>query len=126
MCIEEKLLGLGLKPIGGQYSPMSFKEIKQLERILGDTLPDDYKNFVSTYGCSYFPNHMVLVRPRRPHRMTSATAAGLNSPRSWVASKAPIIRSCSPPSYCAPECPRRCFLLLRVYGQQVLFGRNRK
>lgn len=70
MTIDEKVQSLGIHPIYGRYYPLEPTEIKALEKTLGYSLPEKYKDFVSRYGCSHFPHQRVQVRsvqPAPPH-----------------------------------------------------------
>jgi hypothetical protein len=66
MTFEARLKELGLKPLYGNYRPMSADEIAQLEQAMGGSLPDDYKSFISKFGCSHFGRCKMVVRPITP------------------------------------------------------------
>jgi hypothetical protein len=61
--IEQKLGLLGMKPIYGSYLPLAPDEISRIEHLVGSELPPDYKAFISKFGCAYFPDSEVAVRP---------------------------------------------------------------
>jgi hypothetical protein len=60
--LEQKLYELGLAPLYGQHCPLAPGEIQAVEQFIGFTLPDDYKEFISEYGCAHFEDGHVMVR----------------------------------------------------------------
>ncbi|HXG10999.1 MAG TPA: SMI1/KNR4 family protein [Gemmataceae bacterium] len=64
--VEQKLRELGIAPLYGEYHPLSPGEIREVEQLVGFSLPDDYKEFISKYGCAYFADKRVVVRTVEP------------------------------------------------------------
>ncbi|SRR5713101_8066466 len=81
MILEARLATLGLQPIYGTYRPLSSDEIATLEALMGGALPDDYKAFVSKFGCSYFGESAIVVRPATlpPREVTSTGLLGFGA-----------------------------------------------
>lgn len=75
--IEARLTQLGIKPLFGEHFPLTEDELAELEQLLGAALPDDYRGFVSKFGCAYFPGVRILVRPVSPPPEDVAEQGGL-------------------------------------------------
>lgn len=53
--IDEKLSALGIEPeSGGEFTPMTEAEVREIENRIGATLPEGYRRFLTTYGSSLF------------------------------------------------------------------------
>lgn len=65
--IEDKfrLLG-GIVPIGKAFAPMTEEELHSIETDLGESLPEDYRDFLLTYGAASF-GELVEFRLRDSH-----------------------------------------------------------
>ena len=58
MNLTEKLEKLGINPCGEkEFSPLSEREIKRIEIELKTVLPEDYRQFLATYGESDFEEY---------------------------------------------------------------------
>jgi hypothetical protein len=62
MTTVQKLESLGIKPIYEEYYPLTKEDIQEVTGIIGEPLPANYIQLVSTYGCAYFPGHQVEVK----------------------------------------------------------------
>ncbi len=60
--IQNKLKHLKLQPIADAYCPLVGADLDEFEKLIGQRLPDDYRDFVSKYGESCF-GESVVVRP---------------------------------------------------------------
>lgn len=48
--LTEIVDALGVRPVAGALRPLSPQQISELETSLGSKLPDDYREFLQTYG----------------------------------------------------------------------------
>lgn len=81
MTNKQQLALLGMKPIYGKSIPLTLDEITRIESLVGAELPLDYKDFISTEGCTYFPDCEVEVRPidRPPLEITDTGLLEISS-----------------------------------------------
>jgi hypothetical protein len=78
--IETKIHQLGgITPIGDAFLPVEEKEICALEKYLGVTLPEDYRDFVTSFGAAMF-NECVEFQLLGAHPVYSVQSSPLPIP----------------------------------------------
>lgn len=61
--ISERLEKLSIQPVLDNYHPIGTDALHEIESRRGSPLPDAYRIFVAQYGCSFFPELTIRVRP---------------------------------------------------------------
>lgn len=71
----------GLEPVGGgvQFVPVSEEELQSLERQIGTSFPEPYRQFVGTYGASRFGHSVGFSITSPPSGTAGAPRRGVLS-----------------------------------------------
>jgi hypothetical protein len=62
--LDRLLRKSGIMPVDDKFGRMTPSEIAGLEKRLGESLPDDMKHFLLTYGCSTLPGTASITCKR--------------------------------------------------------------